>query len=79
MEDPVWLEAVVERLRGQCIIDMEQALEEVGQTLTPENEQLLEARVFLCDECGWWCDVEELNNETDRNMCDDCSEDDDDD
>lgn len=29
---------------------------------------------FCCDGCGWYCSTEELNNDTDENLCDDCND-----
>jgi len=31
----------------------------------------LDAIIFQCESCGWWCGVEEM---TDDNICDDCYE-----
>lgn len=32
---------------------------------------------FMCDQCGWWCSTEELNNGGMLNLCDDCHGEDD--
>lgn len=61
-------EALANRLRGSC------------QSMPAEFEDdmdvldHLEELIFLCPCCGWWCDVDELN-ETGPNsedICDDC-------
>ena len=50
-----------------------------AQTCIPEEElenaedvESFETLAFQCDVCGWWCDVEELNNLTSRNLCEEC-------
>lgn len=35
-------------------------------------EESILLRVFQCDACGWWHGVEELNNLTERELCDQC-------
>lgn len=40
---------------------------------TKEELQEFDQYAFNCDGCGWWCDTEELNNETARNLCNDCA------
>lgn len=35
-----------------------------------------DALAFVCDCCGWWCSTDELNNETSRDFCDQCKDDD---
>ena len=27
---------------------------------------------FCCQQCGWWCSTEELNNIGPRDLCDEC-------
>ena len=34
--------------------------------------QELDTLVFECMGCGWWCDVEELHDTAEGDMCDDC-------
>lgn len=45
--------------------------------LTLADHMELDLGVFLCDECGWWCDVSEQNEAPDEvtQLCDDCNED----
>lgn len=33
-----------------------------------------DALAFECDQCGWWFSTDELHNEGERNLCDDCHE-----
>lgn len=73
-----WLDEVVDRLRGQCVIDFEMALEEVGVEATDENIELISEKVFLCSGCGWYSEVEDLYNTTGEDLCDECTEENDD-
>lgn len=34
----------------------------------------IDAEIFECDGCGWWCELSELNDDTGRWLCDDCSD-----
>lgn len=36
-----------------------------------EELSLLDEQIFLCDTCGWWCEVEE---QSENNNCSDCEE-----
>lgn len=38
-----------------------------------------DALAFECDQCGWWCSTDELNNDGPCNLCDECEPDDEDD
>lgn len=64
-------------LIGQCQVSMDQAIEEVtGEELvTCPHEFLLsiDERVFCCDGCGWYCSADELNNDSDEQLCEDCA------
>jgi hypothetical protein len=68
---------VAEALIGQCIKDIEQALEDVKHPEILDDKeflQLLDDRAFCCDGCGWWCSTDELNVDEDfgDQFCDDC-------
>lgn len=70
------LDKVADRLEGQCLLDLAAALNEQGIDETAIDEELceqVESRVFLCDQCGWWANADELNNETDQQLCDQCA------
>lgn len=73
----IQLEQIVDDLRGQCARSLEDCLEEMGVdylALDPADHAAIDERVFCCEGCAWWCEAEELNNETDRNLCDECNE-----
>lgn len=68
------LEHVVQRLEGQCMLTLETVLEDMGLAGRESDSDVCEqvdAAVFCCDGCGWWCLIEELN---DGQLCDDCNE-----
>lgn len=44
-----------------------------GEEDDTELIQELDQRVFCCEACGWWCGVEELNNDSPgEQTCNDC-------
>lgn len=43
-------------------------------SLAPEQTDMIDAAIFLCDNCGWWCETDELNNDTGDQFCNDCAE-----
>lgn len=73
-------DAVVARLVDQCTLFEEEAIEEESDRLgLPIEERqsqhlrdLIGMDVFWCEGCGWCCSTEELNNETNEDLCDDC-------
>ena len=71
------LEAIVERLEGQCLIDLEQAMEEEGVIhLLDDTDTLqqIDERIFQCEQCGWWCSTDELHDDSNEKTCEDCSD-----
>lgn len=73
---------VADRLIGQCMQDLDQVTEELGDELSiplelrrsSEFSATIDDLCFCCDGCGWWCSTEELNNEGPEDLCDDCNE-----
>lgn len=63
------VEELADRLRGTCnsLTDEEQGwIESV-----PGFAEALDAKVFLCEQCGWWCGEDEYGK---KDMhCDECS------
>ncbi len=73
------LDEVIEDLKGQCVHDLEHFLNGHGLSaddMAMEDNLYVDMNVFLCDECGWWCDADEMSDEDD--VCDECHPDDDD-
>lgn len=67
------LERIVERLEGQCMISVAEALEEEGLPLEGNEERIAE-RVFECTQCGWTQSTDELNIHDDEAICEQCLE-----
>lgn len=69
MRDPNFdYHKIVETLQGQCQYDLDQAIQlhspnMTEMDLTPEDRTDIDLEVFLCDECGWWCEISELCTE----------------
>ena len=40
--------------------------------LTKEQYTMIELEIFLCDDCGWWC--ESIEEGDDGGICTDCEE-----
>jgi len=62
------------------IYDVIRDLIGTASTLTEEQRDAIENDIdtfdqllFVCDGCSWWCSTDELNNLTDENLCDDCT------
>lgn len=66
---------VAEKLEGTCV-SLEQALELLGldDGLIDDGDfcHALDARVFCCEDCGWWCGPDEQNDRGSGWVCDDC-------
>ena len=61
------VDEVAEHLVGTC-----QALESVATPEECDDTYFLSAlneQTFQCDNCGWWCDIEEHHE---GDLCDDC-------
>lgn len=68
---------LIEALKGTCD-SMEQHLPDgmVEDDLTFEDLATLDGEIFLCTQCGWWCESSECND-TDNGvdqLCNDCHE-----
>ena len=72
------LDYVVERLRGQCQEDLQRVLEKIGLFYleTVEFCSAVDAEVFCCDTCGWWCEMDE-ESESSPGSCTNCCPDED--
>jgi hypothetical protein len=43
--------------------------------LSTQHRSELDNLVFLCPQCGWWCETSEANeSDTGEDLCDDCTE-----
>lgn len=71
---------VAERITGTCMESPESICEELGFNLD-EIASDLDGLFFQCEGCGWYCSVDEANENPsgDGDLCDDCHTDDDED
>lgn len=66
---------LTEYLQGTCK-SLDEGLDNLypGMTqddLTPEDFDEIDNEIFLCDNCGWWCEISEQD---DNGFCLDCAE-----
>lgn len=69
------IDKLIEDLRGTCksISDfLPEGMEE--EDLTEEETQHLDQEIFLCAECGWWCEQSQSTDKEGENVCNDCNE-----
>lgn len=73
LEHPVLsseLRAKAEALIGTCHMSDPEWMED----LSIEELREVDSIVFSCEQCGWWCDADECN-EDDGWFCNDCMKD----
>lgn len=66
------LDEVISDLMGTCS-NLKTALDNQG--ISEDDQEALEyidGEIFLCSECGWWCENYERNSFEDEDICDDC-------
>lgn len=70
---------IAETLQGTPM-SLGNALEQIGRGELENNIEFctaLDQLVFLCEGCGWWCEMSEVST-VDDGFCDECSPTDDD-
>lgn len=74
------IDELIGMLQGTCDT-LDSALREltndefVEDDLSEDNHDKIANEIFLCEECGWWCETSESNeSESGENICDDCNE-----
>lgn len=66
-------------LQGTCL-SLEEGLTQLDPEgpdgLTPEEASDLDQEGFLCEDCSWWCEASEANENPSGggDLCDDCKE-----
>jgi rubrerythrin len=61
-------EQIAHELQGTCNSYPEELEEDL------ELAEMVEEHVFLCAQCGWWCEQSEANEGPDgEDVCDDCA------
>jgi hypothetical protein len=71
-------------LWNEIIYDLSGTCDSLEAALTRHNaEQLrdympfleyLDNEIFLCDGCNWWCELSEMSETSDTDMCRDCDD-----
>lgn len=73
------VDSIIHSLRGTCDT-LDGAIQEVcgddysENDLTTEQLEKIDQEIFLCSDCRWWCEVSEMSEIEDENVCDDCAE-----
>lgn len=73
------VQVVIDCLQGTCGDSIQSALdfyypEMQEDDLTGVDHQDIDNQIFLCEQCGWWCETSEAHENTDGggDLCDDC-------
>jgi hypothetical protein len=74
MIDHKILDEIIESLVGTCN-DLDQTM--VNHNIDPDAMDMgdsvyMDDHIFLCEECGWWFDLSELNDSGDGLICLEC-------
>lgn len=75
------VDQIADTLRGQCARSLEEVVKEDHgidpDDLDIEDHLALDEKVFCCEKCGWYCDIDELSERADGNtlFCDECEDD----
>lgn len=72
---------LIEHLQGTCDT-LDGAIQEVlgddfsSEDLSDENHDQIDLEIFLCADCGWWCEISQESEDSDETerVCDDCME-----
>lgn len=69
------VQKLIEYLQGTCNT-LDSALDELfgcdSTEMTEDNHTELGLEIFLCEYCGWWCEISEVSDED--GVCMDCYE-----
>lgn len=68
-------ERVADRLIGTCMESIESVCEDLGIDDPDSLAEELDGLMFVCDGCGWYCSVDELHDDTEQRLCEECAED----
>lgn len=76
--DPKQLGELIDHLTGTCI-NLDTALEELFELdfndISEDTLHELDALIFNCATCGWWCDIADMGDEDILEYsCNDCVE-----
>ena len=70
---------ITEYLQGTCMNSLDDVIQIFYPDMTEDDliqkdYDFIDNEIFLCDECGWWCEICESNDVDGDNKCDDCAE-----
>ena len=74
---------IIERLQGNCMMTLNDAIEELHPEMTEDDltegdRNQFDNELFLCDQCGWWCEISEQcaveDSCANTGYCSDCCE-----
>jgi hypothetical protein len=69
------VQKLIEDLQGTCSSIDDHLPEGMNwENLTDEDHEAIDNEIFLCAECGWWCEACESNDKDGEIVCDDCKE-----
>lgn len=65
---------VIADMQGTCSMLIDALPEGMNEDdLTSEDHEAIDNEIFLCDECGWWCEIsEQADTGEDEQKCEDC-------
>lgn len=72
------VQKIIDYLQGTCN-DLDASLRDFYpemeyEDLTDEDLQQIDNQIFLCDQCGWWCEISEQADEEEEGYCAECRE-----
>lgn len=72
------VEQIIESLQGTCSNTLATAIDQhypgmLEEDLTERDNDIIDNTIFLCDNCGWWCETSEAHESNSGcDICDDC-------
>ena len=73
------VDTIADKLRGQCMLDVEQVCEQMEidyDDVTIEDLRCLDDKVFCCELCNWWFEMSELSEDSEAGnklLCEECA------
>lgn len=70
------VQKIIDTCQGTCTESLQSALEYHypgmdEDELTGEDHAAIDNEIFMCEGCGWWCEISEAVEDED-NKCQDC-------
>ena len=72
------VQKVIDYLQGTCN-SIDSAVNELYpdmnfEDLSGSDFNCIDNQIFECQTCNWWCEMSELAQDQDENICEDCHE-----